>query len=215
MLGDGLRSQLGDTYWSYNNNEYPRLKNFENTVASTVSVKPLDLGERMQANNIVKNFGGETSDGVKWYRHGTGTALNTPNPATANGVFTLNTCGADSLKVTLTSGPRVERRVVPVVVTGAGVTIDTVRACAAYTWEPTNDYSVTLDKPGFHTYLAEGDACENTKAIDLYFADPIEVSITKHDACMDSYWSKYGHNIGYLKATAGGGGFGDGYAYEW
>ena len=215
MLGDGLRSQLGDTWWSYNDDEYPRLKNFENTVASTVSVKPLDLGERMQANNIVKNFGGETSDGVKWYRHGTGTALNTPNPATANGVFTLNTCGVDSLKVTLTSDTREERRVVPVVVMGVDITIDTVRACAAYTWEPAEGYSVTLDQPGFHTYLAEGDACENTKAIDLYFAEPIEVSITKQDACMDTYWSKYGHNIGYLKATVGGGGFGDGYAYEW
>ena len=215
MLSEGLRSQLGDTYWSYHDDEYPRLKNFENTAASTVSVKPLDLGDRMQADNIVKNFSGETSDGVKWYRHGTGTALNTPNPATANGLFTLNTCGVDSLKVTLTSDTRVERRVVPVVVTGAGITIDTVRACAAYTWEPANGYSVTLDKPGVHTYLAEGAACENTKAIDLYFANPIEVSIVKQDACMDSYWSKYGHNIGYLKATVEGGGFGAGYAYEW
>ena len=114
--------------------------------------------------------------------------------------------------MTLTSDTRVERRVVPVVVTGAGITIDTVRACAAYTWEPANGYSVTLDKPGVHTYLAEGAACENTKAIDLYFANPIEVSIVKQDACMDSYWSKYGHNIGYLKATVEGGGFGAGYA---
>ena len=215
MLGEGLRSQLGDTYWSYNNNEYPRLKNFETTAASTVSVKPLVLGDRMQANNIVMNFAGETSGGVEWYRHGTGTALNTPNPATANGTFTLNTCGADSLKVTFTSDTREERRVVPVLVTGVDITIDTVLACTAYTWEPANDYSVTLDKPGFHTYMAEGAACGNTQAIDLYFADPIEVSITKKDACMDSYWSKYGHNIGYLKATANGGGFGAGYAYEW
>ncbi len=213
MLGDGLRSQLGDTYWSYHNNEYPRLKNFETTAASTVSVKPLVLGERMQADNIVRNFSGETSDGVKWDRHGTGTALNTPDPA--NGTFTPNTCGVDSLKVTLTSDTRVERRVLPVVVTGVDIHIDTVLACAAYTWELAEGYSVTLDKPGFHTYLAEGEVCGNTQAIDLYFAEPIEVSISKQDACMDSYWSKYGHNIGYLKAAAGGGGFGDGYAYEW
>ena len=214
MLGEGLRNQLGDTWWSYHNNEYPRLKNCETTAASTVSVKPLDMGGHMQVDNIVKNFVGDTSDGVKWYRHGTGTALNAPNPATANGTFTLNTCGNDSLKVTLVTGGRMEHRMVPVVVTGVGITIDTVRACSAYNWQLPNNYSVTLDEPGFHTYQAVGGACEETKAIELYFAAPIEVSIIKNDACMDSYWSKYGHNIGRLKATASGG-FGDGYSYTW
>ena len=214
MLGEGLRSYLGDTWWSYNNNEYPRLKNFETTAASTVSVKSLNMGGHMQVDNIVKNFVGDTSDGVKWYRHGTGTALNAPNPATANGTFTLNTCGADSLKVTLVSSGRMEHRMVPVVVTGVGITIDTVRACSAYNWQPTNNYSVTLVDSGFHSYQAVGGACEETKAIELYFADPIEVSIFKNDACMDSYWSKYGYNIGRLKAVATGG-FGDVYSYTW
>ncbi len=39
----GRSAVWAQTRWSYNDDEYPRLKNFENTVASTVSVKPLGL----------------------------------------------------------------------------------------------------------------------------------------------------------------------------
>ena len=46
------------------------------------------------------------------------------------------------------------------------------------------------------------------------------MTLTKQDACMDSYWSKYGHNIGFLKASVLGGGFSTEhtsteYTYEW
>ena len=31
MIGDSLKTELGDTYWSYNENEYPRLKTIQNS----------------------------------------------------------------------------------------------------------------------------------------------------------------------------------------
>ncbi len=220
MIGDSLKDYLGEVYWTYNNNEYPRLKIHDTTTASIISVKPIYLTGRMLVNSIVADFKGDTTAGVKWYRYGTGTALNEPNPDTANGSFTLNNCGEDSLMVVLTDGDVCARRVVSLNVAAANIKVDTILACSAYTWKPTNDHTEILDEPGFYSYSPEGEDCNSTKAIELFFSTPLETTIDKQDACMDSYWSKYGHNIGFLKASVIGGGFSaehtvTEYTYEW
>lgn len=220
MIGDSLKDYLGEVYWTYNNNEYPRLKIHDTTTASIISVKPIYLPGHMTVNNIVADFTADTTAGVKWYRYGTGAALNEPNPDTANGSFTLNNCGEDSLMVVLTDGDVCARRVVPLNVAAANIKVDTILACSAYTWKPTNDHTEILDEPGFYSYSPEGEDCNSTKAIELFFSTPLETTIDKQDACMDSYWSKYGHNIGFLKASVIGGGFSaehtvTEYTYEW
>ena len=183
-------------------------------------MKPIYLTGRMLVNSIVADFKGDTTAGVKWYRYGTGTALNEPNPDTANGSFALNNCGDDSLMVVLTDSNVCARRVVPLNVAAANIKVDTILACSAYTWKPTNDHTEILDEPGFYSYSPEGEDCDSTKAIELSFSTPLETTIAKQDACMDSYWSKYGHNIGFLKASVIGGGFSaehtvTEYTYEW
>lgn len=183
-------------------------------------MKPIYLTGRMLVNSIVADFKGDTTAGVKWYRYGTGTALNTPDPETTNGEFTLFTCGEDSLMVVLTDSNVCVRRVVPLNVAAANIKVDTILACSAYTWKPTNDHTEILDEPGFYSYSPEGEDCDSTKAIELSFSTPLETTIAKQDACMDSYWSKYGHNIGFLKVSVIGGGFSEEhtvteYTYEW
>ena len=227
MIGNGLETELGNTYWSYNENEYPRLKTIQNSEfiiqnspAAIVSVKPIYLSGRTPVNRIVTDFMADTTASVEWYRYGTGTALNEPDPDTANGSFTLNSCGEDSLMVVLTDGNICARRVVPLNVAAANIRIDTILACSAYTWKPTNDHTEILDEPGFYSYSPEGEDCDSTKAIELFFSTPLETTLAKQDACMDSYWSKYGHNIGFLKASVLGGGFSTEhtsteYTYEW
>ena len=155
----------------------------------------------MTVNNIVADFTADTTADAKWYRYGTGTALNTPDPETTNGEFTLFTCGEDSLMVVLSGSISCERRVMPLNVAAANIKIDTILACSAYAWKPTNDHTEILDEPGFYSYSPEGEDCDSTKAIELFFSTPLETTLAKQDACMDSYWSKYGHNIGFLKAT--------------
>ncbi len=174
----------------------------------------------MTVNNIVADFTADTTADAKWYRYGTGTALNTPDPETTNGEFTLFTCGEDSLMVVLSGSISCERRVMPLNVAAANIKIDTILACSAYAWKPTNDHTEILDEPGFYSYSPEGEDCDSTKAIELFFSTPLETTLAKQDACMDSYWSKYGHNIGFLKATVIGGGFSTEhtsteYTYEW
>ena len=171
MTGNGLETELGDTYWSYNENEYPRLKTIQNSEfiihhshASIISVKPIYLSGRMLVNRIVADFMADTTAGVKWYRYGTGTALNEPNPDTANGSFILNSCGEDSLMVVLTESNVCARRVVPLNVAAANIRVDTILACSAYTWKPTNDHTEILDEPGFYSYSPEGEDCDSTKA---------------------------------------------------
>ena len=227
MIGDSLKTELGDTYWSYNENEYPRLKTIQNSSfiihnspAAIASVKPIYLPGHMTVNNIVADFTADTTADAKWYRYGTGTALNTPDPETTNGEFSLFTCGEDSLMVVLSGSISCERRVMPLNVAAANIKIDTILACSAYAWKPTNDHTEILDEPGFYSYSPEGEDCDSTKAIELFFSTPLETTLAKQDACMDSYWSKYGHNIGFLKATVIGGGFSTEhtsteYTYEW
>ena len=220
MVGDSLKDYLGEVSWIYNDHEYPHLKAYDSTLAARVSAKPIYLTGRMQVNSIVADFKADTTSGVKWYRYGTGTALNEPNPDTANGNFTLNTCGEDSLMVVLTDGNVCARRVVPLIVVASNIKVDTILACSAYTWKPTDDHTEILDEPGFYSYSPEGEDCNSTKAIELFFSTPLETTIAKQDACMDSYWSKYGHNIGFLKASVLGGGFSTEhtsteYTYEW
>jgi uncharacterized protein (TIGR02145 family) len=220
MIGDSLKPYLGEDSWIYNDHEYPHLKVYDSTMAARVSVKPIYLTGRMLVKSIVADFKADTTAGVKWYRYGTGTALNEPDPENANGNFTLNTCGEDSLMVVLTDGNVCARRVVPLNVAAANIKVDTILACSAYTWKPTNDHTEILDKPGFYSYSPEGEDCDSTKAIELFFSSPLETTINKQDACMDSYWSKYGHNIGFLKATVLGGGFSTEhtsteYTYKW
>ena len=220
MIGDSLKDYLGEVYWTYNNNEYPRLKIHDTTTASIISVKPIYLPGRMTVNSIVTDFTADTTAGVKWYRYGTGSALNEPDPDTANGNFTLNNCGDDSLMVVLTNSNVCVRRVVPLNVAAANIKVDTILACSAYTWKPTNDHTEILDEPGFYSYSPEGEDCDSTKAIELSFSTPLETTIAKQDACMDSYWSKYGHNIGFLKVSVIGGGFSaehtvTEYTYKW
>ena len=227
MIGDSLKTELGDTYWSYNENEYPRLKTIQNSEfiihnspAAIASVKPIYLPGHMTVNNIVADFTADTTADAKWYRYGTGTALNTPDPETTNGEFSLFTCGEDSLMVVLSGSISCERRVMPLNVAAANIKIDTILACSAYAWKPTNDHTEILDEPGFYSYSPEGEDCDSTKAIELFFSTPLETTLAKQDACMDSYWSKYGHNIGFLKATVIGGGFSTEhtsteYTYEW
>ncbi|MBP5564024.1 MAG: hypothetical protein J6X51_08340, partial [Bacteroidales bacterium] len=227
MIGDSLKTELGDTYWSYNENEYPRLKTIQNSEfiihnspAAIASVKPIYLPGHMTVNNIVADFTADTTADAKWYRYGTGTALNTPDPETTNGEFTLFTCGEDSLMVVLSGSISCERRVMPLIVAAANIKVDTILACSAYTWKPTDDHTEILDKPGFYSYSPEGEDCDSTKAIELIFSTPLETTLAKQDACMDSYWSKYGHNIGFLKVSVIGGGFSTEhtsteYTYEW
>ena len=183
-------------------------------------MKPIYLPGHMTVNNIVADFTADTTADAKWYRYGTGTALNTPDPETTNGEFTLFTCGEDSLMVVLSGSISCERRVMPLNVAAANIKIDTILACSAYAWKPTNDHTEILDEPGFYSYSPEGEDCDSTKAIELFFSTPLETTLAKQDACMDSYWSKYGHNIGFLKATVIGGGFSTEhtsteYTYEW
>ena len=214
IIGDGLRSQLGDTYWSYHAGEYPRLKSLDTTAASVVSVKSLALDGKMPTNSIVREFRGDTSSGIVWNRYGTGTALRIPNTVDSNGVFTLANCGADTLQATLSVGGRTYARLIPVVVMSASdVNIDTIYACGSFTWTAADGQTYTDE--GFHSWVAPGAQCGEAQAIDLRFAPvPISVNVSKSDACSDSYWSKYGHNVGTLKATATGGYTGS-YTYEW
>lgn len=160
-------------------------------------MKPIYLPGHMTVNNIVADFTADTTADAKWYRYGTGTALNTPDPETTNGEFTLFTCGEDSLMVVLSGSISCERRVMPLNVAAANIKIDTILACSAYAWKPTNDHTEILDEPGFYSYSPEGEDCDSTKAIELFFSTPLETTLAKQDACMDSYWSKYGHNKGY------------------
>ena len=213
MIGDALKAQFGEEYWTYDSNAYPRLKTYDTTAAAIASVKPLYLQSHVTVNSIVVSFTADTTGGAKWYRYGTGTALNTPDTENANGSFTLSSCGADTLMVVLTGSDGCERRLVPLTVASAATHIDTILACSAFTWKPSGNHTEILEEPGFYSYLP-GD-CDSVRAIDLYFYPPLETSVVKHDACMDSYWSKYGHNIGTLKAEVTGGGYGSQYLYEW
>ena len=215
MIGDGLKAHLGEDSWIYNDHQYPHLKAYDSTMAATVSVKPVYLTGRMPVNSIVADFKADTTTRVKWYRYGTGSALNEPNPDTANGSFTLNNCGKDSLMVVLTDDNVCARRVVPLIVAASNIKVDTILSCSAYTWKPTNDHTEILDKPGFYSYSPDGAPCDSTRAIELLFSSPIQTSLAARHACMDSYWSKYGHNIGSLKASVISGGFSSHFSYQW
>lgn len=91
-------------------------------------MKPIYLPGHMTVNNIVADFTADTTADAKWYRYGTGTALNTPDPETTNGEFTLFTCGEDSLMVVLSGSISCERRVMPLNVAAANIKIDTILA---------------------------------------------------------------------------------------
>ena len=209
MLGDGLRSRLGDTYWSYHANEYPRLKSLDTLDASTVSVKSISLPNQMAVNNIVKDFVVDTTGGVRWQRHGNGTALSPIDPTTDS--ITLNTCGIDTLRATLTAHGHMWHRIVPLVVKAANISVDTVLSCGPYQW--TEGDGNTYSEDGFYTWTVPNSQCSTTKAVDLYIAPTLSVTIAKHDACRNGYYNNE-HNVGSLKASVSGG-FSPEYNYSW
>jgi hypothetical protein len=66
MLGDGIRSSLGDDYWVYASGFYPALKNNKTSDAAILSISPLVMDEEDDVDGVVSNFTVETSTGVLW-----------------------------------------------------------------------------------------------------------------------------------------------------
>ena len=213
IVGNGIKPVFGETMWAYNINEYPRLASFATTSASTASVTPILLPDRMPVNNIVQDFQA-LDNGSDWSRYGTASphAVNEPLHAVVDPPVDfydvgLITCGPDSLMVKKDC----ERRIVPLVInaTGAKMTRDT--ACASYTWAPTSTHTEVHDKTGFYTYRESG-GCGKVHALDLVIMPEIEISISKHDACDHNCALK---NNGEITVTVESGGFGEGFDYVW
>jgi hypothetical protein len=66
MLGDGIRSSLGDDNWEYASGFYPALKNNNTSDAAKLSIAPMVLDADDDADGVVSNFTVETSTGVLW-----------------------------------------------------------------------------------------------------------------------------------------------------
>jgi hypothetical protein len=66
MLGDGIRSTLGEDDWEYASGFYPALKNNKSSDAAKLSIAPMVLDADDDVDGVISNFTVETSTGVLW-----------------------------------------------------------------------------------------------------------------------------------------------------
>ena len=203
MTGEALKPVLGDDHWTYNDNEYPTIKYWNDAYppAATVSVKPLLLYGGMTVDDIVQNFAGATGDDVNWAHYGNVTGVITVESISQqerDSIMVLD-CGVDMLAVQYHN---LEHRIVPIVVTGKNAVVDKVTTLYdSYTWDVNNE---TYTESGFYI---QGEGCGEKKALDLTVAK-VNCVIDKIDPTCDV------NNNGMLMATATGG-LGNGFRYEW
>ena len=210
-----LRTALGDDYWNYHSNEYPRIK-YSDTIhsnAAAVSVKPLLLPGYMPADDIVQHFSCVTGDNVEWMHYGTSPETvvihHLPSQQNRDTIIWLNTCNVDTLQVRASkisqNNAFWERRLVPIEVTGkiiddTHLTTDT-SCTSTYTWEVNG---VTYNKSGFYTW---GNDCDSMHALNLTIG---------HISCQFDQIGSTCNDIadGVLMTTVSGG-FGNGFRYKW
>lgn len=66
MLGDGLKANLGDTYWEYTDGMYPRLKGSKDNDAIILAATPIVLASNEDVDDVKSNFTISTSNNVVW-----------------------------------------------------------------------------------------------------------------------------------------------------
>lgn len=66
LIGENLKSVLGDTYWHYETGMYPRPKCNQSNEAIIVAATPVILNSGDKADCVTKNFTATEKNGVKW-----------------------------------------------------------------------------------------------------------------------------------------------------
>ena len=203
MTGEtsAMRSVLGDTYWTYAEGEYPRLRSLAGEPGSVVSVKAVYPQENNVIDNITRPFTVSLGDSVVWQRHGSGRALNmTQAPS---GKFGLTICGSDTLSVALTQ----TCRLVPLYVTElAPVTLVDTACDGFYIWEATGRIYTRSIEESILMPVAEG--CDSVLSLHLTVPPVLDIYLDVH------HRKCFSDTDEYAEATVSGG-FGMGYLYCW
>ena len=206
MTGSALQTVLSTDFWSYNNNEYPQTKYWNNHPHVAVAVKPLLFPGHMPIDNIYQPFTGDIGNHITWMRYGTANPgrvdINTVNATVPYDNFTPQSCGADTVEVHYSYDGICEHRLLSLNITGTGMTVTIDTACMSYKWS-VND--VTYTKSGIYTWPLDG--CSGRNVLDLTIVG-INVTVDQIEALCDTI------SDGTLMATATGG-LGNGFTYHW
>lgn len=92
MLGTGLSSALGDTYWEYEDGLYPRLKASAGNSAMVLAATPIILANGEDVDKVQSQFTTTTKNGISW------SANNNGPVSIENGIGKINANGNAQLK---------------------------------------------------------------------------------------------------------------------
>ena len=203
MTGEtsAMRSVLGDTYWTYAEGEYPRLRSLADEPGSDVSVKAVYPQENMVIDHIGLPLTASLGDSVEWQRYGNGRALNMTQASL--GQLGLTICGPDTLSVALAQ----THRLVPLnVVELAAVTLVDTACDGFYLWQATG--RVYTQSISDRILMAVAEGCDSVLRLELTIPPALKIDLdVHHRAC-------FGDTVDYAEATVSGG-FEQGYLYCW
>lgn len=203
MVGNRIAGTngLSDTYWTFTDSLYPRLKSLKKWDGSTISVQPLYIPENLKCTELELPFIAKTNDSIQWSHYGSGYALNTEN--LSKGKVGIAICGFDTLIVKKND----DIRIVPVEVLRMAATTVVDTACDGfYVW--TANGRVYTESCEATIALTVTEGCDSIMKLKLTIPPSLQIKMdSKNYNCHES-------TDAYAEATVTGG-FAKGYIYVW
>lgn len=203
MVGTGLSGSNGwsDTYWTYTDSLYPRLKTMGALDASIVSVHPVFITEHLKCDEVSLPFTVKTNDSIAWTRHGGGNSLDISQ--LDDGQLRPLICGNDSLKVML----REDFKIVPLYVSKlqAATLVDT--ACGGYyLWAASG--RIYTESGRYTVAITVNEGCDSVMNLQLTIPPALQLEMASQN------YTCYESTDAYAEARVTGG-FARGYLYAW